>query len=1051
MADRTSLGEQLTDEFAIDGGTAAVHANGLTLRGSDVTATAWWGLLGIGRPVMVSGDPSAAMVMIVEVEAEGSGASLEAITALVRSALAGRVALTAVAAGGSSVELAVSPAELGPGDLFVVPITAPTMAERVLYDLSVVGGPTVAHHAVYFRREWRDFGLAHVTDTHVARRIDQFRSMLIEAGRPEAANAMVSFNDRFRGFVKYANYLHAEGILDLIVVTGDLYDYIHEELVEPGPNVNPELLRDLILGRSDSPEFSEIEELRVPIFLIPGNHDYRIHPYHLIFDIQFPGTGGDTERVAHHDSYNLGSTEAAILTNRLYPLRIGDVVVEEIPINDKETPNVSTNMAADMVATDESLREYRRYLGDPTSHTVVLGDHRIVLFDSGPDEGKVDSILGIIKHKLLLTNEDERTFLGGSPNCNGPSEQDVDEVARVLGEVPPQGLVIVASHAPVINISGTEYPYFLRETQRRQQPDQVLAFLTRLTNQILEDKDVEKEHSSWFGQDGGIDVDFVKRGNNADLMDHGVSRGDAKRLLHVLVGVDLPRAADLMLTGHTHRDNEFVVRRLPGGEPAMFHDYYTENPGTYYPSAFATSFGEKPEFSRTWMTVAAGADPAGTPTATPSHDFTHELVVPPYADPLSDTGDPAAWWESHRPLVLQTGALGPISGLREYAGFRVVEIADNVIKRISRVPIERLERSGWSLDWESARAPVDVIRAPEAPWLGVSEGATSPGGRISAVTLDNTIALFLVDPNGGVYTASGRVKNWGGWSPVSEGSTVPGGSVSAVADSDGLVNLVVADVNGGVYACRGRGTGWGGWVNVSEGSTTPGAPVTAVAGGDGLVSLFVADPGGGVYTCRGVGDHWGPWSTVSQGSTMPGAPITAVADSEGLINLFVADPGGGVYTCRGFGTDWSGWSGVSEGGTVPGGTITAVLGQDGAINLFLANVAGELFTCRGFDTTWGSWVTVSHGSTQPGAAVAAFPTTTLAAGHLGVAVVDPGGGVYFNTGVSDQWGMWNPLAEGATSPGAPITAAAPLPGSPPVTTLLMAGGDGRVLAKRMTL
>jgi hypothetical protein len=226
--------------------------------------------------------------------------------------------------------------------------------------------------------------------------------------------------------------------------------------------------------------------------------------------------------------------------------------------------------------------------------------------------------------------------------------------------------------------------------------------------------------------------------------------------------------------------------------------------------------------------------------------------------------------------------------------------------------------------------------------------------------------------------------------------------------------------------------------------------VTAVAGDDGLISLFLADPAGGVYTCRGVGDHWGPWSTVSEGSTTPGAPITAVADFEGRINLFLANPAGGVYTCRGFGSDWSGWSSVSEGGTVPGGTLTAVLGQDGTINLFLANVAGELFTCRGFGTAWGSWATVSQGSTQAGAAVAVFPTTTLAAGHLGVVLADPAGGVYFTTGVSDQWGMWAPLAEGTTRAGAPITAVQ-LSGSPPVTTLVMAGPHGGVLAKRMTL
>jgi hypothetical protein len=1048
MSERT-LGEQLTDELAIDGGSATIHANGLTLTGSGVTATAWWGLLGIGRPVMVSGDPAAAMVMILEVEAAGPGISPEAITALVSSALAGRVALTPTATGGPAVDLVVAPAEHGPKDLFVVPITAPAMAERVLYDVSVVGGPVVAPHAVYFRREWRDFGLAHVTDTHVARRIDQFRAMLVEAGRPEAARAMVSFNDRFRGFVKYANYLHDEGILDLIVVTGDLYDYIHEQLVEPGPSVNPELLRDLILGRSDSPEFIDIEELRIPIFLIAGNHDYRIQPYHLIFDIQAPLAGGDLERVSHYESYNLGPTEAAILTNRLYPKSFGGVPIEEIPISDADTPNVSHTTAANMVSVDKTLREYRRYLGDPTSHTVVLGDHRIVLFDSGPDEGVVDSLWEFLGHKFGLAGEDEATFLGGSPNCAGPSQDNVDEVARVLREVPPHGLVIVASHAPVINVWGTEYPYYLRETQRRHQPDQVTAFLARLTPDIIH-KEVHEVHRTWFGSDASSEVDFVKRGNYDDMMDHGVSRGDTKRLLHVLVGVDLPRAADLVLTGHTHRDNEFVVRRLPGGEPAMFHDYYTENPGTYYPAIFATSVGKDPTFSRTWLTVAAGADPGGTPTVTPSHDFTHELVVPPYANPLNDSGNPAAWWESHRPLILQTGALGPISRLREYAGFRVIEVADNVIKRISRVPIERLEQSGWTLDWETARAPIPVTRAPEPPWLTVSEGATSPGGRVSAAAVDDQVALFLVDPNGGVYTASGRVKRWTPWFPVSQGSTVPGGTVTAVVDSENFVDLLLADAGGGVYACRGRGTSWSGWVNVSEGSTTPGAPVTAVAGDDGLISLFLADPAGGVYTCRGVGDHWGPWSTVSEGSTTPGAPITAVADFEGRINLFLANPEGGVYTCRGFGSDWSGWSSVSEGGTVPGGTLTAVLGQDGTINLFLANVAGELFTCRGFGTAWGSWATVSQGSTQAGAAVAVFPTTTLAAGHLGVVLADPAGGVYFTTGVSDQWGMWAPLAEGTTRAGAPITAVQ-LSGSPPVTTLVMAGPHGGVLAKRMTL
>ena len=651
-----------------------------------------------------------------------------------------------------------------------------------------------------------------------------------------------------------------------------------------------------------------------------------------------------------------------------------------------------------MVALDESLREYRRYLGDPTSHTVVLGDHRIVLFDSGHDVGIVDSIGEWLLQKMTFAGEDEATFLGGSPNCVGPSEGDVDEVARWLRDGPAKGLVIVASHAPVINIAGTEYPYYLRETQRRHQPDQVEAFLTQLMIEILEDKDVLEEHPTWFGPDGSTEVDFVKRGNYDDHLDHGVSRGAAKRLLHVLVGVDLPKPADLVLTGHTHRDNEFVVRRLPGGEPAMFHDYYTENPGSYYPSAFATSLGDDLEFERTWVTVQAGADPGGTPIPTPGLDLPHEVAVPPYADPLNTSADPATWWDSHRPLVLQTAALGPISVLREWAGFRVVEVVDDVIDRISRVPIERLEQSDWTLDWESARAPIGDNGASETPWLGVSEGATSPGARVSAVVVDKRIALFLLNPVGEVFTASGRVGRWSPWSTVKEGGTVPGGTVNAVVDTEGLVNLFLANVAGEVFTSRGSGTTWSNWSTVSQGSTMPGAPVSAVAGDDGQISLFLANPEGGVYTCRGLGEHWGGWSSVSEGSTMPGAQVTALADAHGGITLFLANPEGGVYTCRGFGEQWGGWSTVSEGATVPGGTVAAVPGPDATIGVFLTNPAGEAFTCRGFGTTWSNWSTVAQGTGTQGGIITAVPATWVAPGQFAVVLADPSGGAYWNAG-----------------------------------------------------
>jgi hypothetical protein len=136
---------------------------------------------------------------------------------------------------------------------------------------------------------------------------------------------MVNFNDRFRGFVKYANYLHDNGILDIIVATGDLYDYIREDDGDPASGGNAAFLRELVLGQSPGPGFADVEELRVPIFTTPGNHDYRRHPYLLIFDLHpsVLGVGTDLRRVKNYQPYNLTQADATALVNRLNPSPIG--------------------------------------------------------------------------------------------------------------------------------------------------------------------------------------------------------------------------------------------------------------------------------------------------------------------------------------------------------------------------------------------------------------------------------------------------------------------------------------------------------------------------------------------------------------------------------------------------------------------------------------------------------------------------------------------------------------------------------------------------------
>src|ERR1700693_5994348 len=150
-----------------------------------------------------------------------------------------------------------------------------------------------------------------------------------------------------------------------------------------------------------------------------------------------------------------------------------------------------------------------------------------------------------------------------------------------------------------------------------------------------------------------------------------------------------------------------------------------------------------------------------------------------------------------------------------------------------------------------------------AAWASVSEGSSTPGGRVTAVPWGNNIALFLADPNGGIYTALGDPQaGFGPWRSVSEGSSTPGARVTAVPWGNNIA-LFIADPNGGIYTALGdpnyeadhvdhgvNFAGFGPWRSVSEGSSTPGGSVTAIPWGNNI-ALFIADPDGGIYTALG--------------------------------------------------------------------------------------------------------------------------------------------------------------------------------------------------------
>ena len=77
---------------------------------------------------------------------------------------------------------------------------------------------------------------------------------------------------------------------------------------------------------------------------------------------------------------------------------------------------------------------------------------------------------------------------------------------------------------------------------------------------------------------------------------------------------------------------------------------------------------------------------------------------------------------------------------------------------------------------------------------------------------------------------------------------------------------------------------------------------------------------------------------------------------------------------------------------------------------------------------WDGWRSVAEGQSTPGAPVTAVRTDD---GRVAVFLADPGGGIFAAVGSYEQgWGQWCRVAEGQSTPGAPVTAV-------PV-------GDGRV-------
>jgi hypothetical protein len=161
---------------------------------------------------------------------------------------------------------------------------------NTLYDLILMDGSResgTTFHALCLRPKDDGLRFIHLTDLHVALRNDLYDQNLRENitypdFQDPAKTLFNNFNENLRLFIIHANELADGGLLDFVLILGDLVDFLRHgfnEREDYGYN-NFRVFRHLILGMGQEKDRRQPNMgLKVPIFTSTGNHDWRFFPY----------------------------------------------------------------------------------------------------------------------------------------------------------------------------------------------------------------------------------------------------------------------------------------------------------------------------------------------------------------------------------------------------------------------------------------------------------------------------------------------------------------------------------------------------------------------------------------------------------------------------------------------------------------------------------------------------------------------------------------------------------------------------------------------------
>jgi predicted MPP superfamily phosphohydrolase len=594
----------------------------------------------------------------------------------------------------------------------------------------------IAPNSVYVKNNWSSFGLIHVTDIHANRRSDHFGNKLRRfANDPDVAdkagwmNGVMyhsNWNDAFRDMIKYANDLYDQGRLDLILCTGDIVDYVYENLkyeqisddgLYSASGANFLFFEKLVLGLNpsqDAEKKTTSERLRVPIFTILGNHDYRPNSYMLYASVK------GLYHIEKYKDHALTEHEAKALTLGLdeYKKRVKereagatDVLMFKIIGLDEATSMVEYRDAED------SRQYYRAKINREYSYVLKLGRHRIVMLDVKHDIGvpldtDVGSVLSYLAKSVLNYDEKFNDASSGGPKSKGFDDGQLRLTQDAIAEAKSgdqKGLVIVGMHNGPINI-GAHSHLIRMSVHPFIEPKWMEDFLLNLTGvnplgASMTFRAAQREKAREAGWKFS-DTPFFKTGTNAHLLDKGIAHGKSNEFMKLCAGAEFQagKNADLILYGHHHVEEEFIIKWKDEQmkEIAYYTDFFTYMPSRYYSNTFSKRDGQSVR-----IILKNGANPKNIKSThrkgvKDGVEFDiYELETPPYENPLVSQSDKAEWWRIHSPLYLQTAALGPLDtyerknvpeddlsnlGLH-FSGVKVITVVNNIISTIETVTL----------------------------------------------------------------------------------------------------------------------------------------------------------------------------------------------------------------------------------------------------------------------------------------------------------------------------------------------------------------------------